>query len=231
MSLALFVVLLTLIVIDPGPTVVDGVLLQALEAWRSPPMTGFVKHLTDLGGHHFMIPLGTVLVIGTFVRWRRAGFFLFVALIGSALLNEGMKMVVNRARPTIVAMVERARGLSFPSGHSQSTMALAVACFLLVWVARPRWRGRALLLFLLPLSVGWTRTYLGVHYPTDVLAGWSLGAIWVIACWAWFRREALGPFAVVPEAVDPPAELRGSARSSETEPVGSDSDVAAPPPG
>jgi len=219
--LVLFFGLLVIILLDRGPTRIDEVLLVGLEGWRSPTMSRVVGHLTDLGGHHLMIPLCTVLVFGVFWRWRRAGLFLAVSLGGSALLNEGVKELVGRARPTVVSMVEHPRGLSFPSGHSQSTMAFATAFFLLIWFARPRWRGRAALFFLLPLLVGWTRTYLGVHYPTDVLAGWSLSAAWVIVCWTWLRRGDLPPFAT--------ECTRGSARSSETEPDDSGSGGDAPP--
>jgi len=191
----LFVALLVTVLVEPGPTTIDAGILLALEGWRSASMSLFVGRLTDLGGRHLMIPMSTVLVVGVFWRWRRAGFFLAIALLGSALLNEGMKVLVDRPRPTLVLLVEHARGLSFPSGHSQSTMAFALACFLLVFSARPRWRRWAGLLFILPLVVGWTRTYLGVHYPTDVLAGWCLAAVWVLGCWTWFRHDEWRPFA------------------------------------
>ncbi len=220
--MSLFLGLLVTILLDRGPTDIDATVLLALESWRSPTMTWVVGHLTDLGGHHFMIPMCTVVVFGIFWRWRRAGLFLAASLGGSALLNEGVKVLVGRARPTVVAMVEHPRGLSFPSGHSQSTMAFAAACFLLIWLGRPRWRRWGAVFFVLPLLVGWTRTYLGVHYPTDVLAGWCLAAAWVIVCWTWLRGD-WPPFRA--------EGARGSARSSESEPDASGSAADAPPPG
>lgn len=218
-----FLGLLTTTLLDHGPTGLDETILVALEGWRSHEMTAVVKRLTDLGGHHFMIPLCTVLVVGVFWRWRRAGLFLAVSLGGSALLNEGLKVVVGRARPTVVAALSSPRGLSFPSGHSQSTMAFAVACFLLIWLARPARRLVAASFFVLPLAVGWTRTYLGVHYPTDVLAGWCLASAWVIVCWTWLRNDQWPPFRA--EAAT------GSLRSSESAPGAPGSDGDALPPG
>jgi membrane-associated phospholipid phosphatase len=224
-ALLLFAGLLTVVLLDRGPTGVDAVVLQALEDWRSPTLTEVVGHLTDLGGHHFMVPFCTVLVLVVTWRARRAGVFLGASLLGSALLNEGVKALVARPRPRIVEMLEHPRGLSFPSGHSQSTAALAAASVLLLWAVRPEWRGRALTFLALPLTVGWTRGYLGVHYPTDVIAGWSLATVWVIACWTWYRNRELGPFA---EAGD---EARESLGSSESAPAERGSADAAPPPG
>lgn len=222
-ALLLFTGLLTVVLLDRGPTTFDAMVLRALEQWRSPARNELVGHLTDLGGRHFMIPFCTALVL--FVLWcsRRAGVFLGASLLGSAILNEALKNGVGRPRPTIVAMVEHPTGLSFPSGHSQSTAALVVASLLLLWTWRPQWGGRVLVLLAVPLMVGWTRSYLGVHYPTDVLGGWSLGTAWVIVCWTWYRRRELGPFAE--EAVS------GSLRSSESEPAAPDSDGVARPPG
>lgn len=222
-ALLLFAGLLMVVLFDHGPTGVDATLLHALEDWRTPSTTTVVRRLTDLGGHHFMVPFCTILVLFTAWWSRRAGVFLGASLLGSALLNEAVKAWVARPRPTIVEMVEHPRGLSFPSGHSQSTAALAVAGVLLLWTVRPEWRGRALTFLALPLTVGWTRNYLGVHYPTDVLAGWSLALVWVIGCWTWYRHRELGPFA--------DDRVRGSLGSSASEPAESDSADAAPPPG
>ncbi len=222
-ALALFALLLTVVLFDQGPTSLDAFVLRALERWRSPETTEVVGHLTDLGGQHFMVPFCTGLVLLVAWRSRRAGVFLGASLLGSALLNEAVKNWVARPRPTIVEVLEHPRGLSFPSGHSQSTAALAAASLLLLWVARPQWRGWTLGFLALPITVGWTRNYLGVHYPTDVLAGWSLATIWVVACWAWYRRRELPPFADDP--------VRGSLESSASAPDERDSGDVVPPPG
>jgi membrane-associated phospholipid phosphatase len=243
-ALMIFIALLVTVLFERGPVLFDTLVLQIFEAWRTPDRTAFVRGLTGLGGHLFMIPASAVVILLVFWRQRRSGVFLFLSIVGSAGLNECMKMAIDRPRPTIVLMVYQPRGLSFPSGHSQSTMAFALALMLVFWSLRGAWTHRALAILMLPLVVGWTRTYLGVHYPTDVLAGWALATVWVMLCYTWYRHAHLRPFAERPEEpteVRPPgevppevavakSEIIESVRSSESEPDDSAGDAPAPPP-
>ena len=223
-ALLVFVALLVTVLFDTGPVLFDGLVLRALEVWRTPARTDFIRALTGMGNKEFMIPGSTLVVLVVAWRSRRAAVFLAAAYIGSALLNEGMKMLIDRPRPSIVLRVYEPRGLSFPSGHSQGTMAFALGLVLVFWSLRLEWRRQVLAIFALPLVVGWTRTYLGVHYPTDVLAGWCLGTVWVMLCFTWFRHDHLPPFAKAPEEIP---EIREEVREPEGTPILGERDDAA----
>jgi undecaprenyl-diphosphatase len=125
----------------------------------------------------------------------RLAIFVVVAMAGGSLLNLLVKLAVHRARPVLPDPVAHAHGLSFPSGHAQSAM--VAACVLLL-VFLPALHGRAArvaavaLAAVTVLAIGISRVALGVHYASDVLAGYVLGAAWVAALTAAFsvsRRE------------------------------------------
>jgi undecaprenyl-diphosphatase len=113
--------------------------------------------------------------------WRQA-VFLVLASPGTVLLTQTLKPLVNRHRPP-VAHLTTAGGPSFPSGHAASTTALYGA-LLLIALRSGRFRGNprrgliAVVVVLLAL-IGLSRVVLGVHYPTDVLAGWLLASAWL----------------------------------------------------
>ncbi|MCA9613179.1 MAG: phosphatase PAP2 family protein [Sandaracinus sp.] len=183
--------------VEPGPILFDAPLLETFGGWRSETLTLVVRGVTHLGGHVVQIALGVG--VGALLLWRRRtlGLFTATALLGSVALNETLKILFGRPRPILIARITEPRGLSFPSGHSQSTMAMALTLALVAQhhpSLSPVQRRAAWGLLLVPAVVGWTRNYLGVHYPTDVLAGWSLAAGWVLACYAaWLPRLRTAP--------------------------------------
>jgi undecaprenyl-diphosphatase len=154
-----------------------------------------LKVLSVIGSAWVYIPLFAVVALWL-VRHRLPRLALFVALTvaGSALLNALVKLAVHRARPVLPDPVAHASGQSFPSGHAQSAV-VAVSVLLLVFLPRlgPRARRVAVALGIVwVLAIGFARVSLGVHYVSDVLAGYALGAAWVAAMAAAFnvwRRE------------------------------------------
>lgn len=111
-------------------------------------------------------------------RWQEAGFAA-LALAGSGLLNMALKRLFSRARPDVWPSIAPEPTWSFPSGHAMGSMALAAVLVLLVWPTRMRWPVIAAMLIFVPM-VGASRVYLGVHYPSDILAGWAAALAWVI---------------------------------------------------
>jgi undecaprenyl-diphosphatase len=111
--------------------------------------------------------------------------FLLIVVIGAGILNFVLKETFGRPRPTIVDPLVVVTSKSFPSGHAMlSTVVYLTMGTLLARLAK-HWRSRLLILglaLILPLLVGLSRIYLGVHYPTDVLGGWIVGGIWTAAC-------------------------------------------------
>jgi membrane-associated phospholipid phosphatase len=117
--------------------------------------------------------------------WARAWRSALLVAAGALLVspaNELLKQVVDRPRPTYEG-VEAAADWSYPSGHSAGAAALAAAVVLSLWpwIRRSAWRWLLIaIVALLAVGVGVTRVALGVHYPSDVIAGWSVGLGWVL---------------------------------------------------
>lgn len=146
----------------------------------------------------------TVIAILGAVLWRMgmpraAAFVVGVELLGT-LLNNIVKITVDRLRPAFPDPVAAAPGASFPSGHAMNSMtccALVASVVLFSGlVTSRRWRiVLTIMLIVLPLSVGVTRVLLGVHYPSDVVGGWALGLGAVAAATALvrpWRRDPAG---------------------------------------
>ncbi|MBR7208679.1 phosphatase PAP2 family protein [Microvirga sp. STS02] len=161
-----------------------------LEFWHhhaTPALDKAAVFLTIVGNTWPMVGLGALVWLGLMWRrqWRAAGVW-FAAVGGSMLLTQIIKPLVARPRPALWASIRPEHTLSFPSGHAMDTAAIATALVLLCWGGRAR--GWAWLLPLFSLAVGWARVYLGVHNPSDVLAGWAAAVAWVVLVYLVARR-------------------------------------------
>jgi undecaprenyl-diphosphatase len=122
---------------------------------------------------------------------RAAAWLVLVAVVGGVTLNTLLKIGFGRPRPDLVAPAAQVFTSSFPSGHAALS---AVAYLTLGALLAQTHAARSFRLFfmatgvLLTLLIGMSRIYLGVHYPTDVLAGWCIGLAWAWACWALMAR-------------------------------------------
>lgn len=147
-----------------------------------------VVDLSALGGFA-VLALLTLLAVGyllTLKRWGGALLLLAATLSGTAI-SEGLKVGFNRPRPDLVAHIVETTSMSFPSGHAMLSAVTYLTLGALIARTQKRRRLRAYVLgaaITLTLIIGLSRIYLGVHWPTDVLAGWCLGAAWALACWA-----------------------------------------------
>lgn len=145
------------------------------------------RDMTALGGAA-VLSLMTVLVLGYLLVRRAYGAALLVlaATFGGFLLSSGLKEFFDRPRPAVVPHLAPAISASFPSGHSMlsSVVYLTLGALLARTVAQRREKIYFIgVSFLLTFLIGFSRVYLGVHYPTDVLGGWSAGTAWALLCW------------------------------------------------
>ncbi len=168
----------------------DAPLLWRLHGWHDPALDYWVVLITRLGYEWFLIPADVLIVAGLLFwrRWREATFAA-LSLAGSAVLNLGSKQFFQRDRPSLWESIAPESTYSFPSGHAMGSMTFAWVVVLLAWNTRWRWPA-VVLAPLFTLLVGGSRVYLGVHYPSDILAGWLAATVWVVGCFLLlFRRR------------------------------------------
>lgn len=154
------------------------------------------RDFTALGGIP-VLTLATLGVLGYLLmeRRRRLSVVVLVATLGALGLSTVLKQTIDRPRPDLVPHGSMVYTASFPSGHS--TQAAATYLTLGALLARVQRRRRIKMYILtiaalITLLVGVSRVYLGVHWPTDVLAGWTAGAGWAVLCWLlarWLQRH------------------------------------------
>jgi undecaprenyl-diphosphatase len=146
------------------------------------------RDITALGGAA-AITFVTLLTACYFLLSRRlqAAGFVVVSVTGGYLLGMLLKHIYGRPRPAVVPyLVEAESSFSFPSGHSMSSAVAYITLGALLARGVTRWRDKFYLIgsaLLLSGLIGVSRVLLGVHYPTDVLAGWVAGTAWALLCW------------------------------------------------
>lgn len=192
------VFVLVLVVARWGPLIaVDRFAATVLhrEAVASPGWTRANRVLTDWVWDPWAMRALLVLLVG-YLLWRGAkalaGWVATTAIAGT-VLQQGMKAAVGRERPSWPDPVDSAQFAAFPSGHA---MSVVVAGGLVLWLlagygvrAASRWAAYALVIASV-IGVGWTRVYLGVHWLSDVLAGWLLGGALVALAAGLYGRWA-----------------------------------------
>jgi membrane-associated phospholipid phosphatase len=195
-----------------GIAVADHPVLRFLATHREPWLVTTMQVISHVGS-----PAGvgiTAILMGVVLAWYRRSWLPLLIIgsgaVGIGMINLTVKWVVSRSRPPKAIAVLGEDGFSFPSGHTTGS---TVVWLLLAWMIS-RWliRGNASrdliwigALFVI-VAVGVSRVYLGVHFPSDVLAGWTLGAAWavIIALVAnvWEQSHRASPALVDPNAQD-----------------------------
>ncbi len=153
-----------------------------------------VRDVTALGGVLLrnLFALGAVVAL-LFLRLRREAVLFAATVIVGWLINSGMKTLVGRPRPEIVAHLTEAGGASFPSGHSFNSAVVYIAMALAFATLSARRSVRLTIIgvaILASLAIAWSRVWLGVHWPSDVTAGWLGGAGWAFIAAALLQRPA-----------------------------------------
>ncbi|MBD2034326.1 phosphatase PAP2 family protein [Leptolyngbya sp. FACHB-321] len=159
----------------------DRSLLIAIHANAQAPLDQFATFFTKLGTRWGVFPATVAIMLLLFVRrqWRSL-LYLLITLPGCALINTNAKVWLHRVRPHLWEKTYLPQDFSFPSGHAMSSMEFVAVLIILTWGSR--WCGAVVALgSLFVLTIGWTRLYLGVHYPSDILAGWLIAIAWAIA--------------------------------------------------
>lgn len=182
-------------VIDGEAHAVDNVILKVLgvagdpgQPFGPPWLQAAARDITALGS--FTVLGLVVIAISAFLllagKRRMAGFVLLATTSG-ALVSTLLKQVFSRPRPDLFLHGDYVVSASFPSGHAMISALVYLTLGALLARIVPRRRLRLFVMtiaLVLTAAIGLSRIYLGVHWPTDVLAGWAAGAAWALASWA-----------------------------------------------
>lgn len=196
------VLLLVLVVAEWRPLLtVDGDLADTSHRWAvdQPGLTHVFRILTDWVWDPWAMRL-LAAVAAVWLVWRRNARWTAVWLVATCalgtLVQQVLKSAVGRERPVWPDPVDSAHFAAYPSGHA---LTATVVCGLLLWLlhhygaGRALWRTALVLAVLSVVGVGLTRIWLGVHWPSDVLGGWLLGAMLVTLAVLVHRRWVPGP--------------------------------------
>jgi undecaprenyl-diphosphatase len=166
----------------------DQMIISFITSFESPTMTSVMKIFTFIGSTISIIVLSILILFFLYIVLKhRTELILFIAvIIGANILFASLKLLFHRARPDLHRLIEIG-GYSFPSGHATNAFALYGILTFLLWRHISSQSGRIILIFistLMIIMIGISRIYLGVHYPSDVIAGYFISGFWLtMAIW------------------------------------------------
>jgi undecaprenyl-diphosphatase len=174
----------------------DELIITFIQSLENPFLTATMKFFSYIGSGSFIniiVVLGAIVLY--FVLHDRSEILLFVlVLMGSHYIFRFLKEIFHRARPDLHRLIEIG-GYSFPSGHATNAMTVYGILSFLLWRHIPTSRGRKLLILfstIMIFTIGFSRIYLGVHYPSDVLGGFFVGAFWLMVsiwCFQYIKEK------------------------------------------
>ncbi|MGH3344188.1 MAG: phosphatase PAP2 family protein [Carbonactinosporaceae bacterium] len=198
-----------------GIVVVDRHVLEFAVTHRTPDVVAAMGLVTQLGGAIALLTVAVLggLAVGAVRRSWVPLVLLAVTLVGAGVAVSVLKALIARPRPPAVLAVYLEAGYGFPSGHTTHATAgylmlavLVTVTVRRVWVRVTAWVSAVLVV----AAVGVSRVVLGVHAPSDVLAGWLLGLSWValvVSVWWSLKRSGLARGAIRPgDGTDPPGQ-------------------------
>ncbi|MDQ3093736.1 MAG: phosphatase PAP2 family protein [bacterium] len=166
----------------------DNVVLLSINGYSSPQADNWVVALTDLGGL-YGVPIITIGLASLFwIKNKKSRVLkLLIGVGGAAVLSVVLKLVFERDRPELWERLVTENSFSFPSGHAMASSAIGASLVLALW--NTKYRVLSIIISTTyVLLVAFSRLYLGVHFPTDILAGWLVSVSWVILVNYIFKR-------------------------------------------
>jgi membrane-associated phospholipid phosphatase len=162
----------------------DTTLLLWLHQFSNPILDRVMLTVTELGNPSVVVPVAAVsLVILWLQRYKPEAKILAIACLGGVVLNIGMKLAFSKPRPELWHRLITETSFSFPSGHALGSMVLYGFLGYLLAIHYPKHSPIIYALAaLVIIAIGFSRLYLGVHWPTDVLAGYGIGFLWLRVC-------------------------------------------------
>ncbi len=167
------------------PAAFDASIRTAMRQMQSPMWTALFLAVTKLGSTIYLAIIGSVVgIVFILLRWFRPLVILIVVMAGQAAVHHGCKWFFARTRPSSLINYKAVESFSFPSGHAVASLCLYGT---IAWIVASRLEnsaakaGTGIFAAVLIFLIGMSRVYIGVHYPTDVIAGFLAAAIWTAA--------------------------------------------------
>ncbi|MEH1950055.1 MAG: phosphatase PAP2 family protein [Nostoc sp.] len=175
----------------------DVPILLAVHSTANPQLDALAVALATIG-----LPWTAILILGTIAlilllkkRWRSLAYLL-TASAGSVIINRIAKQLMHRVRPQLWESIAPESSFAFPSAHAMTSVTLVAILLFLTWATSWRW---LVLIFgsLYIIAIAWCRLYLGVHFPSDILAGWMVALGWTIGV-----SIVIKPYITIAKSVD-----------------------------
>lgn len=189
-SILIFVMLIVLFGLIAGLATTNNIewfdkpIIDFIQSSETPALTDMMIFFTSIGSIEGVITISIIslLVIYLILKYRKESLIFVIAILGSTVLNQTLKNIFQRERPTGYRLIEET-GYSFPSGHAMAAFTLYLTLTLIIWNNTNSKLGH-ILVFISAISmillIGISRIYLGVHYPSDIIAGYIASAIWLL---------------------------------------------------
>lgn len=163
---------------------IDTRILMTIRQWHTPFLDRVMMTITNIGNPSVLLVAS--LLLAAFLLWRKQRaetVTLTIAAIGALGLNIVLKDLFARSRPELWQRTVEVNFYSFPSGHAMMSVVVFGIISYLLATHVPRWRSAiATVTVLLVCAIGFSRLYFGVHWPTDIAAGYAAGTVWLVAC-------------------------------------------------
>ncbi|MFW6359328.1 MAG: phosphatase PAP2 family protein [Chroococcales cyanobacterium] len=171
-------------ILEQESFVFDQQILLTLYNIQTPILNQIMLGITFLGEPTFLFFVGAICVIWLLLQGKRSqATTVIIAGGGAGILNIWLKDLFGRSRPELWERIIDVQLKSFPSGHAMISMVVYSLLGYLLATTFPRWSKLIIIVTtILILGIGLSRLYLGVHWPTDVIAGYAAGTVWLIAC-------------------------------------------------
>lgn len=174
----------------------DASIIGFVQGLETPWLTMMMKIFTWIGSGYVVAPIALIgfIVLYFVLHYRQQALLLVTVVAGSVIFNSLLKHYFKRERPEIHRILD-ANGFSFPSGHSMMAFALYAIIAFIAWRNVQTWISRIVLLLFtafMILIIGISRVYLGVHYPSDIVGGFLVSALWVTiatSVYAYFQNK------------------------------------------
>jgi undecaprenyl-diphosphatase len=169
----------------------DTAILLAIHQLSQPALDTLMIAITQLGNPSFTVPLACIVLALTWMqRHRLEAYFFAINCLGGVVFSTGLKVFFGKVRPALWTSPIHETTFSYPSGHALGSVVLYGFLAYLLGVKLPRTKG---LIYggaiALCLAIGFSRLYLGVHWPTDLLGGYLIGTLWTSCCILVLQRK------------------------------------------